>query len=61
MRIAFLSLVLGAGLSMGPVACDRVGPHEGYAVLDTSVYVDAKKDAQSVADVVHRGSRQRLQ
>ena len=48
------ALGLGVGLTLGLAACDRVGPHEGYAVLDTSVYVDAKKDAQPVADVVHR-------
>ncbi len=45
-------LALGIGLSLGLAACDSTGPHEGYAVLDTSVYVDAKKDAQPVADVV---------
>ncbi len=51
-----LALALGVGLTLGLAACDRVGPHEGYGVLDTSVYVDAKKDAQPVADVVHRNS-----
>lgn len=50
------ALALGVGLTLGLVACDRVGPHEGYAVLDTSVYVDAKKDAQPVADVVRRST-----
>jgi len=50
------ALALRVGLTLGLAACDQVGPHEGYAVLDTSVYVDAKKDAQPVADVVHRNS-----
>jgi len=51
-----LALALGVGLTLGLAACDRVGPHEGYAVLDTSVYIDAKKDAQPVADVVQRNT-----
>jgi arylsulfatase A-like enzyme len=34
--------------------CDRVGPHDGYAVLDTSVYADATRDAQPATDVVRR-------
>ena len=52
MRRALEALALGVGFTLGLAACDRVGPHEGYGVLDTSVYVDAKKDAQPVADVV---------
>lgn len=46
--------VLAAALPLALAACDRVGPHDGYAVLDRSVYADAKKDAQPVVDVVRR-------
>ena len=54
---ALEALALGVGFTLGLAACDRVGPHEGYGVLDTSVYVDAKKDAQPVADVVKATAR----
>ncbi len=56
MKRALGALALAIGITLGLAACDRVGPHEGFAVLDTSVYVDAKKDAQPVADVVHRSA-----
>ncbi len=46
--------LLAAALPLALAACDRAGPHDGYAVLDRSVYVNPTKDAQAVADVVRR-------
>ena len=46
--------LLAAALPLALAACDRAGPHDGYAVLDRSVYVNPTKDAQPVADVVRR-------
>jgi arylsulfatase A-like enzyme len=48
--------ILGAGMMMALSGCERVGPHEGYGVLDVSVYADARKDAQPVAEVVRRSA-----
>lgn len=41
-------------LPIALMACEQPGPRDGYAVLDRSVYADARKDAQGVAEVVRR-------
>ncbi|MCC6640267.1 MAG: sulfatase, partial [Deltaproteobacteria bacterium] len=43
-------------LGLALAACDRPGPHEGYGVLDRSVYDDPARDVLPVADVVKRSA-----
>ena len=52
MKKAFWILVIVAGLAVGFRACQRALRSEGFAALDSSVYVDPAKDAQPVGDVV---------
>ncbi|MCC6641309.1 MAG: hypothetical protein IT386_09130, partial [Deltaproteobacteria bacterium] len=51
-RISRIALAAVLGLALA--ACDRPGPHEGYGVLDRSVYDDPARDVLPVADVVKR-------
>jgi uncharacterized sulfatase len=55
------SFLLGAGTMIALAACDRAGPREGYGVLDISVYADARKDAQPVAEVVRHSAERPAQ
>jgi len=54
MKNAFWVLVItiGVGTAVGFWACQRPGLGEGFAVLDPSIYVDAAKDVEPVADVI---------
>lgn len=52
MKKAFWILVIVAGLAVGFRACQRALRGEGFAALDSSVYVDPAKDAQPVGDVI---------
>jgi arylsulfatase A-like enzyme len=44
--------ILGIGTALALAGCDRVGPHEGYGVLDATVYANPRKDAEPVAEIV---------
>ena len=36
-----LAIVIAAVIAVGSWTCQRVGPRDGFAVLDASVYLDA--------------------
>ena len=52
MKKAFWVLVVVAGLAVGFWACQRALRSEGFAALDSAVYVDPARDAQPVGDVI---------
>jgi arylsulfatase A-like enzyme len=54
LKKAFWVLVIsvGVGIAVGFWACQRPGLRDGFAVLDASVYMDAAKDVEPVADVI---------
>ncbi len=54
MKKAFwvLVILIAAVIAVGSWTCQRVGPRDGFAVLDASVYLDATKGVEPVAEVI---------